>query len=121
VFTQAGFFILKAPKVLRSIYICKEREDAFLFSPLQRKSLCQKYRSHSGFAVIRADCTKESSVLDSGALVNETECKSVRRKSSWGINSVLAAMGLSMHNLFGVTLQLRLNISVSFACSNIAN
>lgn len=118
VYSSSFFFILKAPKVLCSIYICKEREDSFF--PLLRKSLCQKYRSHSGFTVIRTDCTKESSILNSGALFNETECRSVHRESSWGINSIHAVMGLSMYNLLGVTLRLWLNISGSFACSNIA-
>lgn len=116
-FTRAGFFfILKAPEVLFCIYICKEREVAFLALP--RKSLCQKYRSHSVSTVIRTDCTKESCVMNSGALFNETECRSAHRNSSWGINSIHAVGGLPMYDLF--VLILWLSISGSFACSGIA-
>lgn len=102
VYSSRFFFILKAPEVLFCIYICKEREVAFLALP--RKSLCQKYRSHSVCTVIRTDCTKESCVMNSGALFNETECRSAHRNSSWGINSIHAVGGLPMYDLFVLIL-----------------
>lgn len=95
-------------------------ERRLFFFPLLRKSLCQKYRSHSGFTVIRTDCTKESSILNSGALFNEAERRSVNRKSSWGISSIHAVMGLFTYNHFGVALWHWLNISGSSACSNVS-
>lgn len=90
-----------------------------LFSPLE-KNLCQKYRSHSGFTVTSTDCTKESSILNLWALFDETKCRALHKKSSWGMSSIHGVMGHLTCSLFGATLWFWLTISKRCACSDIA-
>lgn len=116
-FTPAGFLsqsLLKYFAAFRSA----RREKTF-FSPLE-KNLCQKYRSHSGFTVTSTDCTKESSILNLWALFDETKCRALHKKSSWGMSSIHGVMGHLTCSLFRATLWFWLAISKRCACSDIA-